>query len=89
MERRNRSLEALKRLIYVDSLDDEQRGEGLKSWASTYLDTTDVTNFDLTREELLKLRELLFKNANFLFTYREHILEELKSISQMKKFLQK
>ncbi len=89
MERRDRSLEALKRLTYVDSLDDELRAEGLKSWALTYLETTEITDFDLTHEELLHLRELLFKNANFLYAHREDILEELKTISNMKKFLKK
>jgi hypothetical protein len=89
MERRNRSLEALKRLIYIDSLDDEQRAEGLKSWAETYLDTTEITDLDLTYEELITLQELFFKNANFLFTQRENILEEMKTISNMKKFLEK
>ncbi|RXJ82258.1 hypothetical protein [Arcobacter sp. F2176] len=89
MERRDWSLEALKRLTYVDSLDEEQRAEGLKSWTETYLTTTDITDFELSHEELLKLRELLFKNANFLFTHRENILEEMKNITTMKKFLKK
>ncbi|PLY08651.1 MAG: hypothetical protein C0626_12410 [Arcobacter sp.] len=89
MERRDWSLEALKRLTYVDSLEDELRAEGLKSWALTYLETTEITDFDLTHEELLKLRELFFKNANFLFNYREDILTELKTISNVKKFLDK
>jgi len=87
MERRDWSLEALKRLTYVDSLDDELRAEGIKSWALTYLDTNDISDFDLTHNELLTLRELLFKNTNFLYDYREDILKELKTISQMKKFL--
>ncbi|WP_419766120.1 MAG: hypothetical protein ACNI28_05120 [Arcobacter sp.] len=89
MERRDWSLEALKRLTYVDSLDDELRAEGLKSWALTYLETTEITDFDLTHEELLILRELFFKNANFLFNYREDVLEELKTLSNVKKFLDK
>lgn len=87
MERRNWSLKALKELIYIDALDDIQRAEGLKSWADTYLETTEITDFDLTHDELLKLRELFFKNANFLYAHREDILEELKTISNMKKFL--
>ncbi|WP_375724829.1 hypothetical protein LXN10_05180 [Arcobacter sp. KX21116] len=89
MERRDWSLEALKRLTYVDSLDEEQRAEGLKSWTETYLTTTNITDFELSHEELLNLRELLFKNANFLFTHRENILEEMKNITTMKKFLKK
>jgi hypothetical protein len=87
MERRDWSLEALKRLTYVDSLDDELRAEGIKSWALTYLDTNDISDFDLTHNELLTLRELFFKNTNFLYDYREDILKELKTISKMKKFL--
>jgi hypothetical protein len=87
MERRDWSLEALKRLTYVDSLDDKLRAEGIKSWALTYLDTNEITDFDLTHEELLQLRELLFKNTNFLYDHREDILEEIKTISHMKKFL--
>lgn len=89
MERRDWSLEALKRLTYVDSLDEEQRAEGLKSWTETYLTNTNITDFELSHEELLKLRELLFKNANFLYTHRENILEQMKSITKMKKFLNK
>lgn len=89
MERRDWSVEAIKRLTYVDSLDDDLRAEGLKSWTETYLSNNKITDFELSHEELLKLRELLFKNANFLFTHRENILEEMKNITTMKKFLKK
>lgn len=87
MERRDRSLKALKELTYIDSLDDYERGEGIKNWALSYLNTTSVEDFDLEQNDLLKLSELFYKNVTFLETHRENILEELKSISSLKKYL--
>ena len=87
MERRDRSLIALKELSYVDSLDDNERAEGIKSWALKYLNTTDVNDFDLEKNDLIKLSELFYKNMEFLKNHREKILEELKTMSNMRKFL--
>lgn len=87
MERRDRSLKALKELIYIDSLDNNERAEGIKNWALKYLNTTDVTDFDLERDDLIKLSELFYKNTTFLISHRESILEELKDLTKMKKFL--
>jgi len=87
MERRNRSLKALNELIYIDSLDDNQRAEGIKTWALEYLNTTDVSDFDLEKNDLIKLSELFYKNVTFLEKHRENILEEIKDIHKLKKFL--
>lgn len=87
MERRNRSLKALKELIYIDSLDDNERAQGIKNWALEYLNTEDITDFDLEKDDLIKLSELFYKNTTFLIKHRENILEELKDINKMKKFL--
>ena len=87
MERRNWSLEALKELTYVDSLDDYERAEGIKRWALTYLNTTDIDDFDLEKDDLKKLSELFYKNTIFLKKHSDNILVELKDITKMKKFL--
>lgn len=87
MERRDWSLKALEELIYIDSLDDNERAEGIKTWALKYLNTTDITDFDLERDDLIKLSELFYKNTTFLVNHRENILEELKDLNKMRKFL--
>ena len=87
MERRDRSLKALNELIYIDSLDDNERAQGIKNWALKYLNNEDITDFDLEKDDLVKLSELFYKNTTFLINHRENILEELKDINKMKKFL--
>lgn len=87
MERRDWSLKALNELIYIDSLDDYDRAEGIKNWALKYLNTTQVEEFDLEKNDLIKLSELFHKNVNFLTKHRENILDELKNMTKMRKFL--
>ena len=87
MERRNWSLKALKELRYIDSLDDYERADGIKKWALKYLNTTEISDFDLEEDDLIKLSELFYKNTAFLKKHRDNILEELKDITKMKKFL--
>lgn len=87
MERRDRSLKALNELIYIDSLDDNERAQGIKNWALKYLNNEDITDFDLEKDDLVKLSELFYKNTIFLKKHRESLLEELKDITKMKKFL--
>lgn len=87
MERRDWSLKALKELIYIDSLDDYERAEGIKTWALEYLNTTDISDFDLEKNDLLKLSELFYKNVSFLEKHKESLLEEIKDINKMKRYL--
>ncbi len=86
MERRNRSLEALNSLIYINSLDDEQRANDLVFWARTYL-TSDISDFDLELSDLKKLSELFFSNILFLKDYKDKTREDLSEITKMKKYL--
>lgn len=87
MERRDWSLKALNELTYIDSLTEEEKAQGLQSWATTYLTNHNISEFDLELDELKKLSELFFKNINFLHIHREHIREKLINIQKMKKFL--
>lgn len=66
MERRNWSLNALQELVYIDSLDDEQRALGLSNWTTKYLVDNKIFQFDLEHKDLLKLSELMYKNMEFL-----------------------
>lgn len=87
MERRDRSLKALKELTIVDSLDDDQRAQGLRTWVEKYLQDTPITDFDLPLEDLKRLSELFYKNTAFLKQYRENQRVELSKMRDMKKFL--
>ena len=87
MERRNWSLEALEKLQYIDSLDDELRGKSLEGWSKTYLQSKDfLSNLDFTQSELEKFAELFYKNINFLKQEKTRIREELKKNKNIKKF---
>lgn len=88
MERRDWSLEALKNLQAVDSLENDERAQAIKRWALKYLNSTDVTDYDLNHNELLKLQELLYKNRNFLVNHSDEVLNRIKDISKLKKFFQ-
>ncbi len=87
MERRNRSLEALDSLIYLDSLDDELRAKALKNWMEQYLQDKDVEDFDLSLQNLKIMSELFYKNINFLKTFNEQLGLKINSSSKIKKFL--
>ncbi len=86
MERRNRSLKALEELIYIDSLDDNQKAPSLKRWSEKYLIEDISKNFDLKLNDFKKLSELFYKNINFLKDYRFKIKKELDSSKNIKKF---
>ena len=87
MERRNWSLEALEKLQYIDSLDDELRSKSLENWSKTYLQSKDfLSNLDLTYQEIETFSELFYKNINFLKEQKTKIREELKQTQNIKKF---
>ncbi len=86
MERRNRSLKALEELIYIDSLDDNQKAQLLKNWSEKYLNEDILESFSLELIELQKLSELFFKNINFLKRYRADLKIDLDKSKVIKKF---
>ncbi len=88
MERRNRSLEALKNLSSIDSLDSPDRAEALVRWYEKYLSYEDITSFDLELNDLKRLEELFYRNINFLKEYKEQIRQELVSNKKKQKFLE-
>ena len=83
MERRNRSLEALQKLQYIDSLDELEKGESLLRWGKDYLQEE---SFELTIEEMKIFLELFYKNINFLKNHKEIIKCELENQQNIKKF---
>jgi hypothetical protein len=87
MERRNRSLIALKELIYIDSLDSFTKADALVKWFNEYLENDSIENFHLELEELKTLEELFFKNINFLKKHREETRQELIKVQKVKRFL--
>ena len=87
MERRNRSIEALKRLIYIDSLDPIPKADALVKWQNKYLIESKLEDFDLELSELEQLKELFFKNIAFLKKHKEDTRLELIKMNKMKKFL--
>lgn len=87
MERRNRSLEALKELIYIDSLESFTKADALVVWYDDYLKDDAIENFQLELSELKELEELFFKNINFLKNQKEEAKDELAKIQKMKRFL--
>ena len=87
MERRNRSLEALKELIYIDSLESFTKADALVVWYDDYLKDDTIENFQLELSELKELEELFFKNINFLKNQKEEAKDELAKIQKMKRFL--
>ena len=87
MERRNRSLIALKELVYIDSLDSFAKADALVKWFNEYLENDSIENFHLELEELKTLEELFFKNINFLKKHREETRQELIKVQKVKRFL--
>ena len=87
MERRNRSLKALKELIYIDSLESFTKEDALVVWYDDYLKDDTIENFQLELSELKELEELFFKNINFLKNQKEETKDELAKIQKMKRFL--
>ena len=87
MERRDRSLKALKELTYIDSLDSFEKADGLVRWFDTYLKDDSIENFDLELLDLKRLEELFFKSINFLKKHREETRQEIIKMQKMKRFL--
>ena len=87
MERRDRSLKALKELTYVDSLDSYEKADAIVRWFDTYLKDDSIENFDLELDDLKRLEELFFKNINFLKNHKEETRQELVKMQKMKRFL--
>ena len=87
MERRDRSLKALREFVYIDSLDSFTKADALVKWYDEYLKDDSIENFDLELSDLKILEELFFKNINFLKTHREETRQELIKMQKMKRFL--
>ena len=87
MERRDRSLKALKELIYMDSLDSFEKADAIVRWFDDYLKDDSIDNFDLELDDLKKLEELFFKSINFLKNHKEETRQELIKMQKMKRFL--
>ena len=77
----------LNRLIYIDSLDTEERASALIIWSKEYLEDFSIDDFDLKINELEQLSELFFKNINFLKNHKEFTRKEILKIQKLKKFL--
>ncbi len=86
MERRDRSLKALKELIYIDSLDEHQKAPSLKRWTERYLAEDIKDSFDLELSDLQNLSELFYKNIRFLKEYRYELKKEIDEGKNIKKF---
>ena len=87
MERRDRSLKALKELVYIDSLDSFAKADAIGRWFDNYLKDDSIENFDLEITDLKKLEELFFKSINFLKIHKEETRQELLKMQKMKRFL--
>jgi hypothetical protein len=87
MERRDWSLKALEELIYLDSLDNEERAQALVRWNNKYLTETKITDFDLEHDDLLRLSELFYKNIDFLKKHKENVRQTMVENRKMKRFL--
>ncbi len=87
MERRDRSLKALKELVYIDSLDSFEKADAIVRWFDDYLKDDSIENFDLELYDLKRLEELFFKSINFLKNHKEETRQELIKMQKMKRFL--
>lgn len=87
MERRDRSIKALKELIRIDSLDSYEKADALVSWYEEYIGQNSVEDFDLKLEELKQMEELFFKSINFLKNQKIQAKDDLNETRKMRKFL--
>lgn len=85
MERRDWSIKALNELVFVDSLDDDQRADGLVRWNEKYL-KEGIEVFDLELKDLETLHELFYKNISFLKEKKEKTRVLLAQTRKVKKF---
>ena len=87
MERRDWSLKGLSELNYLDSLDSNQRAQGLIRWVDKYLTKHTITEFDLELGDLKKLSELFYRNIVFLKDHKEHTRQELLRMRKLRSFV--
>lgn len=87
MERRDWSLKALKELIYIDSLDSNERAEALVRWNNKFLSKNQISDFDLDESELKKLSELFFKSIDFLKNHKEEVRKNMLENRKLQRFL--
>ncbi len=87
MERRNRSIEALQELRYIDSLDPEQRAESLRNWVEVNLSQKNIEDFDLELTDLNNLSELFYKNISFLKQHRKNMKHQIDNHKKIREFL--
>ena len=87
MERRNRSLKALKELQYIDSLELLEKADALLLWVNNYLSNNLIENFDLEINDLKKLSELFYKNLVFIKEFNSEIRGQLDSHRKIREFL--
>lgn len=88
MERRDRSLKALKELQFLDSLDDQERADGLVRWGTKYISNEEESlDFDLEIQDLERLSELYYKNLQFLKNYKNQMQDQMRKNRKMQTFL--
>jgi hypothetical protein len=87
MERRNRSLEALNNLKYIDTLKSEEKAQSLLAWVDKYITHTNIEEFDLEMEDFKVLSELFYRNIIFIKQHRQEIKEQLDNFKKIKEFL--
>lgn len=87
MERRDWSLEALRELTRVDSLESYDKADGLVAWYEKYLEEGTIEKIDLELDDLKKLDELFFKNIKFLKKHVVNTKKDLDETSKMKEFV--
>lgn len=88
MERRDWSLKALSELNRIDSLESFEKADAIVRWHENYLSKNEITDFDLGKDDLIRLSELFFKNIKFLKDQKDIARDEIKRINNTKKFLQ-
>ena len=88
MESRNRSLKFLNKLVYIDSLDEEDKAKALSVWVDKYLVDNFLNQLDLDDKGYQQLLELFYKNIIFLQDHVNNIKIELNNHNNIKKFFQ-
>ncbi len=86
MERRNKSIKALKELQNIDSFEEDVKVLALDSWVDEYLQEDIQKSFDLNLNDLNKLSELFYKNINFMKIQHENLKEALNQNKSIKKY---
>lgn len=87
MERRDKSLNILRELNYIDSLDSYERADALVSWYNEHFPNGSIDDIDLEIEDLKRFEELFFRNLEFLKKQQELTRIELNNMKKLKSFL--